>query len=57
MLGAKVYGISDCIPTEPSNFQTIELREEINDIRINIQDSDDAGKIIKGVISECIKEY
>ena len=24
---------------------------------INIQDSDDAGKIIKGVISECIKKY
>ena len=24
---------------------------------INIQDSNDAGKIIKGVISECIKEY
>ena len=31
--------------------------EDVLDELINIQDSNDAGKIIKGVISECIKEY
>ena len=40
-------------------YQNTNLPTEskILDELINIQGSDDAGKIIKGVISECIKEY
>ena len=40
-------------------YQNTNLPTEskILDELINIQDSDDAGKIIKGVISECIKKY
>jgi CDP-glucose 4,6-dehydratase len=38
LLGAKVYGISDCIPTTPSNFETLGLKSNLNHSLININD-------------------
>ena len=35
-LGAKVYGISDKVPTDPSHFVLTSLFELIEDIRIDI---------------------
>jgi CDP-glucose 4,6-dehydratase len=37
LLGAKVIGISINIPTNPSHFQTIKLKNKINHKRIDIK--------------------
>ena len=37
-LGAKVTGISNGIPTKPSNFNALNLCKEINDLRCDIKD-------------------
>tara|TARA_A100001035_G_scaffold280316_1_gene285462 strand:- start:3069 stop:4136 length:1068 start_codon:yes stop_codon:yes gene_type:complete len=39
IMGAKVYGISNNIPTNPSIYETLKLSLDIKDIRLNIQDS------------------
>ncbi len=49
MMGAKIYGISNNIPTKPSHYETIKLSDEITDIRINIQDSKLLVKTIKEI--------
>ncbi len=35
-LGAKVFGISDCIPTVPSHFRDASISELIEDLRLDI---------------------
>tara|TARA_A100000164_G_C21921007_1_gene780674 strand:- start:168 stop:1256 length:1089 start_codon:yes stop_codon:yes gene_type:complete len=37
-LGAKVFGISRDIPTNPSHFQLLNFKEQINDYRFDIRD-------------------
>ena len=37
-LGAKVVGISLDPPTEPSHFSAVNLKDEINDLRIDVRD-------------------
>ncbi len=39
-LGAEVIGISDSIPTEPSNFSTSHVSQLIKDYRIDIRDKE-----------------
>lgn len=38
-MGAKVYGVSNNIPTKPSNFEILNLEKDITDMRIDIKDS------------------
>ena len=38
MLGARVVGISDRVPTNPSNFQASKLNQIVDDLRINLID-------------------
>ncbi len=37
-LGANIYGISLNIPTSPSNYQSSEIGDLVNDIRIDVRD-------------------
>ena len=46
-LGAKVVGISNNIPSEPSNFIASGLDKIIEDIRLDIRDTDLVGKVIE----------
>jgi len=48
VLGADVVGISDRIPSSPSNFEACSIDKEINDYRIDIRDI----VTLKKVISE-----
>ncbi|WP_198012763.1 CDP-glucose 4,6-dehydratase [Leptospira wolbachii] len=45
-LGAKVVGISDVIPTNPSNFEVLDIAKDITDIRLDIRDADALKKVI-----------
>lgn len=45
-LGAKVVGISDCVPTEPSIFETLNLKDKIEHYFENINDKEAVEKII-----------
>lgn len=38
-LGAKVVGISDVIPTNPSHFEVLDIAKDITDIRLDIRDA------------------
>tara|TARA_B100000212_G_scaffold180953_1_gene136211 strand:- start:881 stop:1984 length:1104 start_codon:yes stop_codon:yes gene_type:complete len=49
LLGAKVVGISDSIPTTPSNFITCKLENKLIDFRANICDTKKINKIINEV--------
>ena len=40
MLGAQVYGISDRVPTTPSNFDSFALSSELADFRVDVRDLD-----------------
>ena len=48
MLGAKVYGVSISIPTNPSHFELLNLNIK-NDIRIDIYDSKKIAQIISKI--------
>ena len=48
MLGAKVLGISEKVPTTPSNFETFSRDLEITDLRMDITDK----KSMRGAIVE-----
>ena len=52
-LGADVIGVSDQIPTNPSNFQVSEIKNFIQDIRINIKDT----KIVYEVIRDLRPDF
>jgi CDP-glucose 4,6-dehydratase len=45
-LGAKVIGLSKDIPTNPSNYEVSEIKNFIEEIRIDIQDSDAVRKVV-----------
>ena len=49
LLGAKVVGISDSIPTSPSNFSACKLGNKISDIRSNICDTNNLVNIINDI--------
>ena len=46
-LGAKVVGISKDIPSKPSMFETLNLKEKITDYRFNIQDLEKLKEVIQ----------
>ena len=39
-LGAKVFGLSESIPTNPSNFKACKLEDKLVDFRVNICDTE-----------------
>jgi CDP-glucose 4,6-dehydratase len=45
-LGADVYGLSNNIPTNPSNFGVLKLNERVTDNRLNLNDAEDVKKLI-----------
>ena len=45
-LGANIIGISDSIPTKPSNYEILGLEGDIKDIRLDICDVDNITKVI-----------
>ncbi|MGI9317395.1 MAG: CDP-glucose 4,6-dehydratase [bacterium] len=47
MLGAKVVGVSDRIPTSPSNFEASEVGRSVEDIRINLIEHESVYKVIE----------
>ena len=49
MLGAKVHGISDGIPTTPSNFETLGLERKIQYTEIDIRDTDAVAAAIDSI--------
>jgi len=53
-LGAKVYGISDKIPTEPSHFHSAGLSNIVTDLRGNISKLDDIKALIEKVNPDVI---
>jgi len=46
-LGANVIGLSRDIPSEPSNFNSSKLSEKVNDVRLDIRDSEALKLIVK----------
>ena len=48
-LGAKVYGLSKDIPTEPSMFKELKLKNEINHYESDVRDFDSVRSIIEQV--------
>ena len=48
-LGAKIYGVSDKIPTTPSNFKSSFVSDLVNDTRIDIRDFNKLQEIIKKI--------
>ena len=45
-LGAKVIGVSNCIPTSPSMYEELGLSSKINDLRYDVRDLLSLKKII-----------
>jgi CDP-glucose 4,6-dehydratase len=48
-LGAKVFGLSESIPTNPSNFKACKLEDKLVDFRVNICDTEKVKKIIQDI--------
>ena len=48
-LGANVTGLSNEIPTNPSNFETLKLVNDIKDLRVDITDKAKVTKIINDI--------
>jgi CDP-glucose 4,6-dehydratase len=48
-LGAKVYGVSKSIPTNPSLFEITDLKNHLVDIRENIKNFSKVSKIINDI--------
>ena len=48
-LGAKVYGLSKDIPTEPSMFKELELIDKINHYKKDVRDLESVRKIINDI--------
>ena len=47
LLGAKVIGISNNIPTNPSHFKYLKMKNKIKDIKLDIRDTNKLKKIFK----------
>ena len=52
-LGAKVYGISKGIPTEPSMFKELDLKDKITYYEKDVRDLDS----VKGIIEEVKPDF
>jgi len=48
-LGAKVYGISNDIPTKPSMFEKLKLREKLSHFNVDVRNYSDVKKIINDI--------
>jgi len=48
-LGAQVYGVSLDVPTEPSNFQAIDLPSFVEDFRLDIRDQQVVNALVKEI--------
>lgn len=48
-LGADVTGISDQIPTNPSNYEVSKIKNFVNDIRIDIRNTQNVFKIVEDI--------
>ena len=48
-LGAKVYGISNDIPTKPSMFEKLKLKEKISHFNVDVRNYSDVKKIINDI--------
>ena len=46
-LGAQVIGLSDCVPTIPSHFETAGLRDKIKYFEVDIQSYESVFKVMK----------
>ena len=53
-LNAKIYGISDTIPTKPSNFEILKIKKLVQDIRCDIRDYKNLKKNIDKIKPEII---
>ena len=53
LLGAKVIGLSDKIPTEPSNYVASGINNFVKDYQVDIRDS----KAVKKVIQDCKPDF
>ena len=49
LLGAKVFGISNSVPTTPSHFSSCNLEKKLIDFRANICDVENIEEIIKDI--------
>ena len=49
ILGAEVYGISNGIPTSPSNYESSSISDIVNDIRVDIRDFNKLNNYIKKI--------
>jgi len=47
LLGAKVIGVSKSVPTNPSNFEILNLKKNIIDKRINLQNREKIEKLFR----------
>ena len=45
--GARVVGLSDNVPTSPSNFEASKIDNLVEDHRVDIRDSEAVKKVIK----------
>ena len=54
-LGAKVVGLSDDVPTKPSNFVASKVGKLIEDNRIDIRDKKSVEKIIQSKVDDFIQ--
>lgn len=52
-LGSEVYGVSDEIPTSPSNFEALNLKNNMHDLRVNLLNS----KKIKKIVTDIQPDY
>lgn len=53
-LGAEVIGLSDCIPTNPSLFETLELHKICKDYRLDILNYDELNKILNSEMPDFV---
>ena len=53
-LGAKVYGVSKDVPTHPSIFEALKLRDKISHFQIDIRDLDAMKTIVRQIQPEFV---
>ena len=49
LMGAKVTGIANSVPTEPANFITSQLADLVRDIWLDVRNMDELGRAIRDV--------
>ena len=53
ILGAKVVGLSDRIPTKPSHYVASNMNNFVNDYQVDIRDS----KVVKDIVEDCQPDF